>query len=640
MTPDILEVLNSDPVKEGSDKDMLGSLLDQAKRHAKFSRSRMSKYYDQWDFQDSVYRGEIVLTDEEKEEMEEGKPTRQIVPNTFSQAQVFISFLFLLFKQNRTFFELTATGDEDDKSKKEDAELILEHDLRKSRFNGHLYQGLSDIAIRGCGFWTPEWCRKTAKLKVQGPAMQQMIMGVPVNIPPVGASYQDYLKYEGNEVRAISPYRILPDLSRPLSEMERGRFCGEEEEYSMSELRSMADAKEIGGVDKIQPLPDGWAKERGGITRTNHDFNRRSGGDTDCGHATNDGMVLVTKMKMWITPYKFEISTGKKLGPEEFPVLYKVWYANDNTLLLVEPAEEWHNSFGITQAQFTPDMHHTINMGLAQLIYRLQDVLSWFINAHMKSVRQVIRNRLVINTDAVESRSLDSDFSDIYLKKGFGRRPVTDAVSQLQVQDVTSGFMADAQVIGGLIQMVTGVNDNLQGAPNPRRVSAQENRVQTGGAAGRMKLHGHLIFESGLAPLAEMMLSNSRQSISPEMYARIVGSAKAADPQRYITYKGTPEEVIGGDDFFTFDSTLASEKGFAAQSLQDLFSTMLQVNPQMAMMLAQTVDPMAMLNEIQYLRTGSTISRFQYPAGKGPVIPPVAPQVLPNPVGTPTIVNQ
>lgn len=631
MTPDILEKLNSDK-DEPEDKQGFAALLKQAKDFMKFSRGKMGAFYDKWDFQDSIYRGEIVLTDEDKEQEDEGKPTHMIVPNTFAQVQVFISFLFLMFKQNRTFFELTATGDEDDKSKKEDAELILEHDLRKSKFNGVLYQMLSDIGIRGLGITSTEWCRQTARLKVQGPPTMQDIMGIQVSVPS-GAAYQDYLKYEGNEVRSISPYRFFPDLSRPLTEFNRGRFVGTEEEYSMSELRGMATAGELGGVEKIQPLPDGWSKQRGGETRTMFDFNRRQGasGDNASGGANKDGMVIVSKIKMWLVPKKFCIGDDKYLGDEEVPILYHVWYANDNTLLRVEPAEEWHNGFGITMAQFTPDMHHTLSNGLADLIYRLQDVMSWFINAHIKSVRQVIRNRLVINTDAVEPRSLDSDFSDIYLKKGFGRRPVSDAVSQLDVRDVTGGFMADAQVIGALMQMVTGVNDNLQGAPNPRRVSAQENRVQTGAAAGRMKLHGHLIWESGLGQLAEIMLSNSRQSISPEMYARIVGGAKAADPQRYQIYKGTPEEVIGGDDFFTFDSTLSSEKGFAAQSLQDLFSTILQSNPQIAMMLAQQVDPMAMINEIQYLRTGSTTSRFGYPAGQTPPIPQVPPQVLPAP---------
>lgn len=630
MTPEIVKALNSkEPLSPLND-----ALLTCAKNYVKGSRSKMAGFYDKWDFQDSVYRGERVPDNADLDARADGKPEKMIVPNTFAQVQFFISFLFLMYKQNRTFFELGPTGAEDFASKKQDAELILEQNLRKSQFNTVLYQNLADVAIRGPAFTACEWVRRTAKLRVPQAAVMQNLGGLEISVRP-NSEYQDFVKFEGNEVRAVSPYRIFPDMAFPLSEaLSRGRFCAYEEEYSMGELRDMAEAGEIAGVDNIGPLGDGWNAERGAATRTIADFNVRRGasGRVACGHAGEEGPVLVTKCRIWLVPKKFyyegDESSGKVLGPEEHRVLYHVWYANDNVLIRVEPADEWHNTFGVTQMQFTPDMHHTINNGLADLVYRMQDVISWFINAHIKSATRIIQNRLVINTDAIESRSLDSD-GDIYLKKGFGRRPVTDAVSQLQLSDVTAGFMGDAQIINAFMQIATGVNDNLQGQPNPRRVSAQENRVQSGSAAGRMKLHGHLLWTSGYGPLGELMLSNSRQGISEDVYRRIVGS-QLGTPERYAIYKGDPAEVIAGDDFMVFDSTLSSEKGFAAQSLQELLSTILTVNPAAAIQLFQQIDPKKVFNEIQYLRNGSTADRFQYDPGTQPQVPLAGPQLVNN----------
>ena len=137
------------------------------------------------------------------------------------------------------------------------------------------------------------------------------------------------------------------------------------------------------------------------------------------------------------------------------------------------------------------------------------------------------------------------------------------------------------------MQVVTGVNDNAMGQYNSGRRSATEARVVTAGASGRMKMHGQMIWETSLGRLGRLMLSNLRQSLSMESFTLVVGE----DPmiqQRYQTFKGTPEEVIGGGDYFTFDSTLQSEEGFIAQSLQELLVAVIN-NPEAAQML--DIDP-------------------------------------------------
>ena len=128
--------------------------------------------------------------------------------------------------------------------------------------------------------------------------------------------------------------------------------------------------------------------------------------------------------------------------------------------------------------------------------------------------------------------------------------------------------------------------------------SASEARVVTAGAAGRMKMHGQLIWDTSLGRLGRLMLSNLRQSLSLEAFQGVVGEDPMVQ-QRYEVFKGTPEEVISGGDFFTFDSTLQSERNFVAQSLQELLVAVIG-NPEAAQML--DIDPRSMLNEMQFLR--------------------------------------
>jgi hypothetical protein len=87
--------------------------------------------------------------------------------------------------------------------------------------------------------------------------------------------------------------------------------------------------------------------------------------------------------------------------------------------------------------------------------------------------------------------------------------------------------------------------------------------------------------------------------------------------ERYNAFKGDPQEVVRGADYFTFDSTLQSEKGFMAQSLQDLLAAILQSDPTAAARLTREVDPAKIVEEIQYLRGSGNIKRFRYtPAEK------------------------
>ena len=590
-------------------------LLNHALALVKMSRSSMSKHYRDWDMQDEVYRGLRRLDRDDIEQSIKGKPVKMVVPNTFAQVMTFSSFLFLMFNQNRTFFELNPTGDEDYGYKQKDCELILERDLRHNKWNTVLFQHLLDIGRFGPGVLECAWTRKISHAYIESAPTMVTYQGIQAELRG-GSEWREYVKYEGNLVRPISPYRFFPDTRFPLVDFQKGEFCAAEEEYSMAMLRGLESAGEVSGVDYIKPLPNNLEKVRGGETRTTMDLVSRGNVGSQSvflrGPSQSEGTVLVTKMQVWLVPSKFKFDQDRKMGPEEFPVLYHLWYANDNRVIRCEPAGWWHNEFGWSLSQFTPDMHHTLTLGLADLIYRLQDVITWHINSRVTDVRRNMRGRLIIDPQGVDTSSVDGE-GDIYLRKAVSKSGVDRWIKQLATADTTSGHMNDAELLGRLMQVVTGVNDNLMGQYNSGRRSAQEARTVLGGAAGRMKLHGHLIWDGGLGPLGKMMLSNSRQSLSESEFMKAVGTGQADEVhQRYIQFKGTPEEVITGDDYFTFDSTLASEKGFMAQSLQDLLGAILQSDPMSAQMMAEGVDPTKILEEIQYLRGSGNIKRFRY----------------------------
>jgi hypothetical protein len=480
------------------------------------------------------------------------------------------------------------------------------------------------------------WTKKITRVYVPQEPTMVTVGGYESEITNEGA-WQEFVKYEGNLVRGVSPYRWFPDTRFPLADFQRGEFCACEEEYSKTLLQDLEEAGEVAGVEHIQALPNNLDKSRGGPTRQQSAIMSGTSGNNvtqmpvGVGTGKMEGTVLVTKVQVWLVPSKFKFGPkDKPLGPEEFPVMYHVWYANDNRLIRVEPTYAWHGEFYYTLAQFTPDMNQTISLGLADIIYRLQDVITWLINARVTDVRRNLRGRNIVNPAIVDTKTLDGE-GDIYLRKGANAAMMDRAVRPLDVNDVTRGHMNDADVLNKIMQTVTGVNDNAQGQYNSGRRSATEARVVSAGAAGRMKMHGELIWETSLGRLGRLMLSNLRQSLSFESFQRTVGSGDPMIQQRYDTWKGTPEDVISGSDFFTFDSTMQSEKGYIAQSLQELLVAVIN-NPVAAQQL--DIDPRAMLDEIQYLRGTGNVGRFslskRIASGQATPLPPA---VLPAPPG-------
>lgn len=606
MTSDVINELKKDSQELSP---FHAQMLREAKDLMMMSRSKMSEYYTDWDLQDQVYRGLAMPDREDREQGAKGKPVKMIVPNTFAQCSQFVSFLFLMFKQNERLFELSSGPASTYGAHREDAELILARDMRFNEENRLLYQWLLDTARFGPSITECSWTRKVSHIYAPTTPAVGTISGVAIESTP-DSEWHDVLKYEGNLVRNVSPYRFFPDTRHALVDFQKGEFCGSEEQYSMAELSELEAVGEVAGIDFIQPLPQDFANLRGGATRMQFEINSRY--YQDFSNKTKTAPVVVSKLQRWIVPSKYKIDGDTQLGPETFPVLYHLWYANDSRLVRLEPCRWWHNEFGYTVSQFTPDMHETINLGLADLVYPLQNVISWLINTRIKDVRRNVFGRNVIDPRIIDTTTLDGE-GDIYLRKGMST-PIDRAIMPLPMNNVTTGHMTDAELLGGIMKAISGVNENLTGRVNSGRRSAREIGDANSSAAGRLKTHAHVLWESGLGRLGRLMLSNQRQALTLPSFMSILGEGNidiqtgASDIQdRFTAFKSTPEKIAMGADYFIFDSSTQSEKGSIATSLQELLSVVM-ANPVAIQLL--DVDPKSLLDEIQLLRGAGPIQRF------------------------------
>lgn len=597
------------------------NLLSFVRGLVKMSRTARSQYYPIWDKALMNFRGEKEADAKDRKAADRGEPTKFVVPLTRSQVMSFVSFNWLLMSQNQKFYELEPTGDEDYLIRP-DCELILKRDTKKNKWASTCVQFLLDQCLCAHGVldcsWEECWYRYLVEEQTEGGEFYgTQIAGETTQVQ------KKILKSEGNKVTNISPYRWFPDTRLPLAKYQEGEFVATEDEISKSALRRLESEGLVKGVKDIPTMTQEVWSERG----TSHlpYFANLFNGGKNAGNKTGapltgdtkdpGSMYIVTRVQVDITPADYEFE-GKPLGKETWPERYLIWYANDQKIIRCEKMNVLHGMFTQVCGEFSPDHHHLINQGLCEVIDKLQSTISWYISSHVRAVNNVINNKLVVDPMGVNMKSLeDPEQPFILLQKNAARQGVDKWIQQIKVQDTTSGHMADAQVLTTMVQLVTGINDNAQGQYNSGRRSATEARAVTAGAAGRLKTHAELNWTNVFQPLGHMMLTNARQMMSIETFIRIIGQPKPGQEEQYAArfaaFKGTLEDLVGGDDFFVFDSTLSSEKGFVAQSLQELFVAII-ANPLIAQSL--NIDPRAMLKEIMFLRGVHNFSRFDLAA--------------------------
>lgn len=637
------------------------TLLTHCNSLLRMSRGRMANYYDSWDRNASVYKGLMAPDKEDRDAVKKGDPAKMTVPLTFAQVQTFVAFCFLLYTQNSDFYALQPTGNEDFPIR-DDAEKFLKRDLNRNQFYVTLYQFLLDIGRFNLGVFKHSWHEDYAYVPSTILKQPAAFMGVSQGRTRVEEIIKKVLRFEGNKIFPISPFRFYPDLRLPITRFQEGEFCGSEDEFAITELHKMQDAGDLSGVEYVNPInPDFFRVRVGSRFSLVDDSPSRM-------HSINYsdkslGMTIIDEIQVKIVPSKFMLDGGEPLGDETYPIVYNVWIANDKRIVKCEPLGYLHGQFTYDVGQFSPDQHEIMGQGLSDVIDHLQAIISWFVNSHISSVRKVISNRLVVDPAGIDRKSLeDKQSAVIFVKKGKSASGIDRWIKQLEVRDVTQNHMKDTEVLTKLMQVITGVNDNAMGQYNSGRRSATEARAVTAGAASRLKTSAIVIWAMALDPLGRKLLTNLRQGIQQETFARVIGrpmpmptdqtdpnfqiklqsaqQSQMAFQQRWDAFKSTPEELVGADDFFVFDSTLPSEKGFIAQSLQELLSIVL-TNPESAQ--ALDLNAKAILDEIYKLRGIPNFERFSLSgslANQAPRVvstgtPPALPPIIPITQGQP-----
>lgn len=589
------------------------TLLEHCKTLVGMSRRRMKNYYDQWRRADAVYRCKLKADEEDRKANERKEPVKGVIPLTFSQVQTFQAFCYTLYTQREYIFELEAA-----KGNSRGARIgsaLLERDLKYSDFRGTvLLQYLKDVGRYGLGVVKHSWHHDCHMMEVSAPAGGVSIGALEVAPQGQSMTMQSVTKFKGNKVVNVSPFRFFPDIRLPLTRFQEGEFAGYDEQYGRVDLLEMQSKGEVAGIDYVSETADA-ALEREPFL---------DGEDSAVMDASSKGKtkknIIITEVQIKIIPNKFMMG-GEPIGPEDYPIKYLVWIANDKRIVKLQPMGYLHNNFTYRLGQMDPDNEHLVSQGIAEILDTLQEVISWLVNSHIASVRKTISNWIIVDPSGIEMKDLHERRHVIRLKGSAARLGVDRWVRQLDVQDVTQGHIADSEAFTGMAQAATGISENMMGQFSPGRRSATEARSVNQAAAGRVKMIACHLWHSCLMPLADDMLSNLRDGLDEAAIVRVVGMDDIMDTdpmtgqpkpnQEALQFLSvTKNDLVEDTDFVIFDGTLPSEKGYIAQSLQEILTSIIS-NPVAAQFLG--LDPRGLMKEIMALRGIRNLGQFTLP---------------------------
>lgn len=608
MTPEVSEELARE------DNRFQNNLLPLLRDYLKQSSNEMASHYDKWDRLDQLYRGYRTVDRKDAKAIVNDQPPKFVLPLSYAQVQVALSYLFQLYTQRPQFFELRGIGPEDEQAAL-GMQTDLEYQLRRGQFPVQLVLFLLNNLKYGFGVFKSDWKQKHSEMRVRvpkPPSIMQQAMGLFGKTSAQEFDYvtQQVLMYEGCEVRTVSNYCFLPDPSVCLHKFQEGTFCAHEEETTLTWVKNCSLYV---GTEFVQESPD--------IADINYRSRRITGRakSTEISQLpnteTNSKRAWLTEVQFRMSPKELSEKCDFDLGDEEDSKIFVATMVNDDRIVRLEPHGYLHNEFNYSLSEYSPDVDNFANPGVLETVEPLQERIDWFINSRIANVKDILNGGKIF----FDKKSI----SEAQLKAGknfFGvdtpRQGLDGIVKQFAQADVTSGHVQDVQLLTRFLQLATGISDTAMGQFAQGRRSAREARGVQGATDTRLSMHGRLIWEQGLAPLARQLISTTRQMRSEEIYNQIQGEA-VADRPFDLAIIANPNKIAGGYDLAPFDGTLPSERYQHANMLMDLVKSMAPNNPQL-----QTMQVGELLKHAFELLGVNYIRNFTQPeAPKAQIVP-------------------
>jgi hypothetical protein len=498
--------INLDP-----DSEMHRKLLKFILTAAKEAYDVIQNRFDTWSELDEKLTVYIDLDSEEEDiqNTDERKPVSIVVPITYATRETLLTYWVAAFLRS-PIFRYMPSRDPNDVIGVMLLENVIEQHTIRSKASLDLHTMWSDAFTYGFGAVSPTW-RVERGYRTTYDTEIERILGFPVRKKEVRRR-EEITQFEGNALTSLDTYNCLPDPNVPIIKVQDMDYFGWSERGTYNAL--LMDEKMSGGsLFNIKYLHDMG-------DRTSSYYNS---GSEDTGRYTKTGLSIdrpdqirgkpvdIINMYMWIIPSEYG------LGDSEYPEIWKFAVAADRVIIEASELGLDHNKIPVCTMSPDSDGHTTMPVSILEREYPLQHAIDWLWQSHVANVRKTINNMLVVDPSLINMNDLvDTKYGMVArLRAAAWGRGVTDAVEQLQVQDVTKGHIGDIGFLMNIDNLVFTSNQ-AKGSQERKgeRVSAQEARDTRMAKLGAIQAHYDIAYQ---------FASNTIQLMEEEQVVKLSG---------------------------------------------------------------------------------------------------------------------
>ena len=529
------------------------NIVSRVMTRARESRRIMSRRHEEWRGIDRNLR--MYVPPEMLDDSSSGVYSPKIImPHMYATLETLLTYMNAAFLQD-PIIKYEGVGPEDQLG----GELMTHLNQKHSHKFGHglaLHTMWRDSFAYGVGAITPVWEREMGyKTVMEEVGYLNWVSRQFLKTGEQRARGEWELLYEGNKLVNIDPYRLLPDPNTSAHEIQEGEFFGFIDRGNTYEYlkRERNNNDHIFNAKYLKHFkPTSSIDVEDGKTRGRH--------DRDEYISTNNPCDVI-----WM--YCEIIPSEWGLGSSQYPEKWFFGVAGDQVLITAMPLGMHHNMFPAVVAAPDYDGYSLDPPSRLGLVQDVQTVMNFLYSSHLQNIMKVINDMFVVDPSLVNIEDLSDPKPGKLIRmrrKAWGRGGVKDAVSQLDVRDVTQNHVADTTFLDNLMKQSSGANDPVQGNIGRRtsRISASEIQGARGSSLSRLEKTARTISMQAMQPLGRMLASNIQQFMEQETFVKATGEWAQVLQDKYSAQVESdrisisPRQMIVDYDITPHDGTI------------------------------------------------------------------------------------
>lgn len=536
------------------DSDLHTFIKNQILHKIRESHRVMSRRYPTWKATDEKLTAYMPVSAEEvkvKNE-DERKPTSIVFPYSYAILETLMSYMVAAFFPE-PIFRYEGSSPEDVVGAIMMEKVIQQH-CNRGKISINLHTMFRDCGAYGMGIVAPQWDIKRGfkTKKVAGGFFNFLGRFVDTNFDRVT---EEAILFEGNSLVNIDPYRYFPDPNVPVQEVQKGEFVGwldEDNIFNLLEEELLSD--DMFNVRYLQHVKN----KKTSIYATDN-----SGRETKMGGPTSD-QTIVQPVDVLYCYFKL-IPSRWGLGDSDYPEKWLFALGADTVLIKAQPLGLNHNLFPVAVCAPDFDGYSSTPISRLEILYGMQETLDWLFNSHIANVRKAINDMIIVDPYLVNINDMKDPKPGklIRLRRPAWGRGVDKVAQQLQINDITRGNIADANLIIQYMQQIGGTDNPVMGnlrSGGPERLTKSEFQGTAVGAISRLERIAKMIGLQGMQDIGYMFAHHTQQFMSEETYVSTIGRWQEDIIKEFQAVKGrmkvTPWDILVDYDLMIRDGSV------------------------------------------------------------------------------------